>query len=205
MWLSCLLAVVAGAFVWTRQLNGMPLVGFDITYVTDDVRGATHPVAYEYVRHFAGLVECVFLVGLTVGARGPRVRLVAGGVLLLVCAVLVTTGVRTLGDASSHVDLSRAAADRFAAAVVFTLALSALGGAVALVCRRFVFHDGFVAGLLAGAGSLHLVAVFLLASALDPPMELTGWAWVPGVCHLVAAGCVAAWVAGRRETAPLPG
>ncbi|MEU9581085.1 MULTISPECIES: hypothetical protein [Streptomyces] len=205
MWLSCLLAVVAGAFVWTRQLNGMPLVGLDIAYVTDDVRGAVHPVAHEYVGHFAGLVECVFLVGLTVGVRGPRARFVAGGVLLLVAAVLVAVGLRTLGEVPPYLDPSRTAAGRFAAAVVFALALLALCGAVALARRWFVFHDGFVTGLLAGAGSLHLVAIFLLASALDPPMELTGWAWVPGVCHLLAAGCVAVWAAGRREAAPSPG
>jgi hypothetical protein len=203
--LLCLLAVAAGACVWTTQLNGMPLIGFDITYVTDDVRWAMHPVAYEYVRNFAGLVECVLLVGLTVGVRGPRARFLAGGVLLLVVAVLVATGLRVLGDVQPYVDSSRAAADRFAAATAFALALVTLAAAVAVMCRWYVFHDGFVAGVLAGAGSLHLVAVFLLASALDARMELTVWAWGPGVCHLLAAGCVAAMVAGRRETArPLP-
>ncbi len=205
----CLLAVAAGVAVWTTEPGGNSIHGLDIYYARDNVTSALHPVAYMYVTHFAGLVELTLPLAVTAGVRGPRARFVAGSVAVLVAAVLVLLAVKTLADISPYADSSRASHDRLAAAGLIALAVATLCAAVALMCRGFAFYDRFVVVFLAGMGILHLVSMYLLAAVLDPRMSLTLWAWVPGLCDLLAAGCTAVLVAGtatarRDATQPLP-
>lgn len=207
MW--CLLAVAAGAAVWTTEPGGNAIHGLDILYARDNVTSALHPVAYAYVTHFAGLVELTLVLAITAGVRGPRARFVGGSVAVLVAAVLVLLSVRTLADTSPYADPSRASHDRLAAACLIALAVATLCAAVALMCRGFALYDRFVIVFLAGMGILHLVSMHLLAAVLDPRMPLTVWAWVPGLCDLLAAGCTAVLVTGtttarQDATQPLP-
>ncbi|MEU6158131.1 hypothetical protein [Streptomyces sp. NPDC047130] len=201
------LALVACLFVWTTDPRGDVIVGVDIQYVTQYV-GVLHPVAEGFVERFGALAQVAAMLGVTVGVRGNRTRFLAAGVVSLAAAGMVGVGVRILGDLHPGAAPDLVAAERAEAVAVFVLAALLLGTAVALICRRFALHDGFVGVCLAVVGGLHLVSMYLVVSGLSPAMALAAWAWVPGGCLLLAALCTAGTAvrprAGREAVRPLP-